>query len=655
MALLRFLLALVLAISVPHSARAAAPKDIDAAVQKGIAYLKKSGGENGKAIRDPDRVGATALVGLALLEAGAPADDAAVKKITTVVRDASYTQTQTYHITLCLLYLDRLGEPGDRPLIQMLGVRLLAGQNMNGGWTYECVAAVPPATERLLRTRLSDTTLVTGSGKEPEPTKLGAPKPADKPGATGKLHADVEKYRQALLAAETGRGRLPDDNSNTQFGVLGVWTARKHGVPVEPALDLIEKRFLLQQTASGGWPYSGLLGGADGSPSMTCAGLLGLATAIARREEKKQKAALVGKPEAKEPKPAPTKPVVSADIDPNDPFYNPPKMPEPAPPKKPAEPAAPKPNKGPVDPRDAAVKLGMANLAAALANGGRGRRGNDADLYFFWSLERVGVIYGVDKIGDVDWYDFGANALIATQRGDGSWVGRSGHGTDVDTAFAILFLSRSNLARDLAAKVQRNPANAELRANAAPPAPDDAVAAKTEPGTKPEPPTKPVPGTVEPPSKPITLAPNTPKPAQGTTASEIAIELTRTSNVDWEATLKRVREAKGQENTGALLAVIPLLEGERKATAREALAERLCRMTPISLRGMLKAEDIELRRGAALACAMKDDKNHIPDLIDALSDKNEAVAKAARAGLKSLTEKDFATANEWREWYASRK
>ncbi|AMV29774.1 hypothetical protein VT84_35605 [Gemmata sp. SH-PL17] len=298
----------------------------------------------------------------------------------------------------------------------------------------------------------------------------------------------------------------------------------------------------------------------------------------------------------------------------------------------------------------------MANLAVALANGGRGRRGNDADLYFFWSLERVGVIYGVDKIGDVDWYDFGANALIATQRGDGSWVGRSGHGTDVDTAFAILFLSRSNLVRDLAAKVQRNPANAELRANAAPPAPDDSVGAKPEPGTKPEPPAKPTPGTVEPPGKPVALAPpSTPKPTLGTTASEIAIELTRTSNADWEATLKRVREAKGQENTGALLAVIPLLEGERKATAREALAERLCRMTPISLRGMLKAEDVELRRGAALACAMKDDKNHIPDLIDALSDKNEAVAKAARAGLKSLTEKDFATANEWREWYASRK
>ena len=60
-----------------------------------------------------------------------------------------------------------------------------------------------------------------------------------------------------------------------------MWVARRHGVAVEAALDLIEKRFLATQTAAGGWPYSGTAGG---TPSMTCAGLLGLATAVGRRE-----------------------------------------------------------------------------------------------------------------------------------------------------------------------------------------------------------------------------------------------------------------------------------------------------------------------------------------------------------------------------------
>ena len=75
---------------------------------------------------------------MALLETGAPADDPAVKKITDAVRDASYSEVRTYQLTLFILYLDRLGDPADRPLIQMLGVRLAAGQNNNGGWTYTC-------------------------------------------------------------------------------------------------------------------------------------------------------------------------------------------------------------------------------------------------------------------------------------------------------------------------------------------------------------------------------------------------------------------------------------------------------------------------------------------------------------------------------------
>ena len=104
----------------------------------------------------------------------------------------------------------------------------------------------------------------------------------------GKLHSVVEKYA-GRLASMRGLNH-GDDNSNTQFGVLGLWTARKHGVPTEAAFRLIENRFLATQNASGGWPY-GMAGA--GSPSMTCSGLLGLATAIARREERRLKTAPV--------------------------------------------------------------------------------------------------------------------------------------------------------------------------------------------------------------------------------------------------------------------------------------------------------------------------------------------------------------------------
>jgi hypothetical protein len=141
----------------------------------------------------------------------------------------------------------------------------------------------------------------------------------------------------------------------------------------------------------------------------------------------------------------------------------------------------------------------------------------------------------------------------------------------------------------------------------------------------------------------------------GNTPSDIAAELFRATGANWTAAIQKVRDAKGPENTSALLAVLPLLDGDRKKQAREALAERLCRMNANTLRGMLKADDAELRRAAALACAMKDDKTHIADLIAVLEDKDADVTKAARAALKSLTEKDFATAAEWRAWFAKEK
>jgi hypothetical protein len=68
-----------------------------------------------------------------------------------------------------------------------------------------------------------------------------------------------------------------------------------------------------------------------------------------------------------------------------------------------------------------------------------------AGLYFYWSLERVAVIYGLTQIRGVDWYSWGAERLLKKQRPDGGW----GEQDCIDTAFAILFLSRANIAEDL--------------------------------------------------------------------------------------------------------------------------------------------------------------------------------------------------------------
>ncbi|MHC4983472.1 MAG: DUF4159 domain-containing protein [Planctomycetota bacterium] len=60
-------------------------------------------------------------------------------------------------------------------------------------------------------------------------------------------------------------------------------------------------------------------------------------------------------------------------------------------------------------------------------------------FYFLYGAERVGLAAGHKYFGDADWYKSGASFLIRTQRADGSWfVDRP----VVDTAFALLFLIR---------------------------------------------------------------------------------------------------------------------------------------------------------------------------------------------------------------------
>jgi hypothetical protein len=78
------------------------------------------------------------------------------------------------------------------------------------------------------------------------------------------------------------------------------------------------------------------------------------------------------------------------------------------------------------------------------------------DLYFLWSLARVGVLYNLPKIGGKDWYAWGRKDLLAKQQKDGGWTGGNYWGSNniLDTCFALLFLKQANLAKDLTDKLQ---------------------------------------------------------------------------------------------------------------------------------------------------------------------------------------------------------
>ncbi len=93
--------------------------------------------------------------------------------------------------------------------------------------------------------------------------------------------------------------------------------------------------------------------------------------------------------------------------------------------------------------KDQNVKNGLAWLGknfSATANPGRG---NAWLLYYLYGIERAGVLYGTDKIGDHDWYVEGAKYLLSTQGADGSWAVSGGEHPTWDTCFAILFLKKA--------------------------------------------------------------------------------------------------------------------------------------------------------------------------------------------------------------------
>jgi hypothetical protein len=158
------------------------------------------------------------------------------------------------------------------------------------------------------------------------------------------------KAKKAALRGTSG------DNSNTQFAILALWVARRHGIPMERTLTLIDHRFQSSQNADGGWGYQ-YLGNAGGTtPSMTCVGLLGLAVGHGLAQETAAAAHDLKGADAAKPRV-----------------------------------------------EDSAIRRGLKKLSAFVGSPApTGKVGWSSNLYFLWSLERIGVLYDLKTIGNKD-------------------------------------------------------------------------------------------------------------------------------------------------------------------------------------------------------------------------------------------------------------
>lgn len=210
---------------------------------------------------------------------------------------------------------------------------------------------------------------------------VGAVAPAER---TAVLVAGGEPLDEPVRGVEikrrpTDKGR-DGDNSCTQFALLGLHAAAKCGfsAPRETWQKALEAMEKRHSKKEGGWDYAGGHGAAYGS--MTCAGICSIALCRYYLGEKEY---------------------LEHDL----------------------------------------IKAGLSWLARNFTVETNPPK-RSWEMYYLYSIERVGVFCSTEKIGEHEWYPLGAKRLIATQRPDGSWQG-AGETPIVSTGFALLFLTRA--------------------------------------------------------------------------------------------------------------------------------------------------------------------------------------------------------------------
>lgn len=387
MGAMRTVLLSVVLVAIAASGRISAQdaelqKQIDQAIDRGVEYLKKFQRADGSWQFRKDQTDMTALVAWTLLESGVGPKDPSIVKAATILRKLSISDRRTYCTALHVIFFDKLGDSADELLIEALGARLLWGITRYGGWTYN-TGPVDPKGDKELEEAIK-------KFRDDAPAK-------PEPDAQRKLHQLTVAQLEAMKKAGVATAYLSGDNSNTQFAALALWVARRHGLPVDQHLALVEKRFRESRAADGGWGYMPFLQpGHAVTGTMTCAGLLGFALGEGAKLKGKTTKELLEDADVKKSL-ALLANFVGKTADPSKP------------------PESGKPTMGPY-------------------------------YYFLFSLERMAVIYDLKTIGDTDWYVWGARELIKRQGKNGSWI--ESH-DNADTCFALLFLKKANVAEDL--------------------------------------------------------------------------------------------------------------------------------------------------------------------------------------------------------------
>jgi len=525
----------------PATARAATDEQIQSAINRAVGYLKSS--------VTSQRGGHLSLMVLALLKAGVPADSPEVRAglaaMAAQVNNGVFTPVDhhRYEAGVALMAFGTADPVAYKPQIEAIARYLIEAQEPHGGWHYP---------------------------------------------------------------AGTGGGTLPGggnagDTSITQYAMLGLWEASRHGVNVPKRVwDNAAAWHMKTQLRDGGFCYqpNPFVANPQLTHSMTTAGTASML--LAR---------LMLYPEAKE---LPTEEISE-------------------------EPAADKAAQA-TKKRKAGIKYGIllpvvadtpeaeeqaaeeAKQRAAEESGYKGTaklnnlnnsilRGlrwltadyrvdttntvsNQWNCYYLYGLERLAALAGVAEIGGHDWYADGANFWVSRQAADGGWNIDSA-GVAADTAFGLMFLVKAT-AKTLKTtpKKRRDPKLAGGVLVGARGLPDDLSKLQTGAQVKP-------------------------------------------------------RKVKGAVDQ--LLGELEKLDGSELEAFQEAIVDTILTEDPEALVGqkarlqqLSRDRKVEIRRTAVWALGRTNDLSVVPDLLARLEDVELSVIVEARNALRFMTRKtDF--------------
>lgn len=359
------------------------------------------------------------------------------------------------------------------------------------------------------------------------------------------------------------------DNSNSQFALLALWIAHRNGIDAKMTFQKAEQYFRFNQQADGGWAYQfvhGPLGATN--PQMTCAGMMALAFGHA------------------------TKPMA-----------------------------------GPNLKADPAVMKAKDYLDQFMV---RPFQMDEHATYFLWTLQRMCMMYGYTQFNGIDWYTWGAKIILSAQRADGGWASDPISGRNCETAWALMFLCKSNLGG--------------LQIGGNNPVPGNVPGPNPPPGGNNN--------AVQPPPKKVKVEEvRAGKPGE---AKALAQELRTAVNPDRiEQLLDMLTNTVGTEYTTHLADAITQVKPGVKDQVRQALRQRLSRFKKDTLQQYLETDHKELRL-AVLELLPRKEKcmEAIPNIIPLLRDGDVQLSTAAHETLKKMTEQNLPRdAAAWQKWW----